>query len=149
MYRNATISGPAGSAEAGIRNKYALTGVIGEDAFEHFSGEIRYVYHRGETFLSSGSASGEIDAQSHTLTYDVLAHLTPRKSRIRVFAAGGAGAKYYDVTGAVPRPQPVPAIAGLTTRSQWKPAFDFGGGVKFRLSEHFTVRGDLRDYIAL
>uniref|UniRef100_Q01ZK8 Outer membrane protein beta-barrel domain-containing protein n=1 Tax=Solibacter usitatus (strain Ellin6076) TaxID=234267 RepID=Q01ZK8_SOLUE len=148
VYRNATIGGTVGSADAGIRNAYSVTGVVGEDLFEHFSGEVRYIYHAGSTFLQSGPAQGSVTGGSHTFTYDALLHLEPRKSRLRLFAAFGAGAKYYTTSGSTPKPQPVPAIAGLTTQSQWEPAFDFGGGVKYRVTDHLVVRGDLRDYIS-
>jgi len=144
-YKNASISGPGGTADAGVRNAYTVTGVANEDLFEHFSGEFRYIYHAGETFLQSGSAQGSVQARSHTVTYDILLHFKPRNNRIRPYLAGGVGAKYYETTGTVPRPQPVPAVAGLTTQSQWKPAFDFGGGVKVRVTDHVVVRGDARD----
>ena len=126
VYRNGTIDGAAGSATAGIRNQYAVTGAAGEDLFEHFSGEVRYVYQPGDNFLQSGSAQGSVQAYSHTFTYDALLHLNPRASKLRPYIAFGAGAKYFSTTGTLPKPQPVPAIAGLTTQSQWKPAFDFG-----------------------
>ncbi|MCU1232972.1 MAG: hypothetical protein JWP63_939 [Candidatus Solibacter sp.] len=148
-YRNGSISGTAGTATAGVRNQYAVTGMASEDLFEHFSGEVRYVYHPGDTFLESGAAKGSVEAYSHTFTYDVLFHFKPRESKVRPFVVGGAGAKYYSVTGTLPRPQPVPAIAGLTTRSQWEPAFDFGGGVKVRVAEHVVVSGFVRDYVSL
>jgi hypothetical protein len=149
VYRNATISGPAGSADAGIRNAYSVTGVVGEDLFEHLSGDIRYLYQAGNMFLQSGSARGEVSGYSHTFTYDALLHLNPRKSRFRPFAALGAGAKYFGTSGNTPKPQPAPAIAGLTTQSQWEPVFDFGGGVKYRVTDHLVVRGDVRDYISI
>ncbi len=149
VYRNGTISGAAGTATAGIRNQYAVTAAAGEDLFEHFSGEVRYVYQPGDTFLEAGSVKGSIAAYSHTFTYDAMLHLKPRASRMRPYAAFGAGAKYYGITGTTPRPQPLPAIAGLTTQSQWEPAFDFGAGVKFRVTEHFVVNGYVRDYVSL
>jgi opacity protein-like surface antigen len=149
VYHNATISGAAGTATAGIRNQYAVTAAAGEDLFEHFSGEVRFVYQPGDTFLESGAAKGSIAAYSYTFTYDALLHLMPRASRIRPYAAFGAGAKYFSVTGTIPKPQPAPAIAGLTTQSQWEPAFDFGAGVKFRVTEHLLLNGYVRDYIAL
>jgi outer membrane protein W len=148
VYRNATISGAAGSVDAGVRNAYSVTGVVSEDLFEHLSGEIRYVYQAGSTFLQSGSAQGTVSGSSHTFTYDALLHLKPRESRIRPFVAFGAGAKYYATSGNTPKAQPVPAIAVLTTQSQWEPAFDFGGGVKYRVTDHLVVRGDVRDYIS-
>ena len=148
-YRNSSITGSAGTAEAGIRNRYAVSGIVGEDPFEHVSGEVRYIYHPGDTFLKAGSSQGGVQALSHTMTYDILLHLKTRHSRIRPYAAAGAGAKFYDTTGALPKPQPAPGIAGLTTQSQWEPAFDFGAGVKFRVMNHVVVRGDVRDYISL
>jgi hypothetical protein len=148
-YRNGTITSSGGSANAGIRNHATVTGVVTEDLFEHFSGEFRYVYHGGDTFLSSGSAQGAVKAQSHVFLYDALIHLKPRTERIRPFVAGGFGAKYYDTTGTVPSPQPLPRIASLTNQSQWKPLFDLGVGVKLRIADHVVVSGDFRDYITV
>jgi Outer membrane protein beta-barrel domain len=147
VYHNGSIISSGGTADAGIRNRFVATGYAVEDLFQHFSGEVRYVYHDGDSFLSSGSIRGTVQAQSHTITYDAMYHFQPRGERIRVYVAGGVGAKFYDPTGPVPVPQPLPRIAGLTNLSQWKPAFDFGGGVRIRVKEHFSVRGDLRDYI--
>jgi ribosomal protein L13 len=49
----------------------------------------------------------------------------------------------------VPSPQPLPKIASLTNRSQWKPLFDLGAGVKVRIADHVVVSGDFRDYITV
>ena len=146
-YHNGSIISTGGTADAGIRNRFAVTGFVTEDLFDRFSGEIRYVYQDGDTFLKSGSVQGIVQAQSHTLTYDALIHFTQRGARIRPFVGGGLGAKYYNTTGPAPSPQPLPRIAGLTAQSEWKPVFDWGGGVRVRIVEHFTVRADLRDYI--
>jgi len=147
IYHNGTIISTGGTADAGIRNRFVATGYVVEDLYEHFSGEFRYVYHDGDSFLTSGSTTGTVQAQSHSFTYDALFHFTPRESRIRPYVAGGAGGKYYNTTGPAPVPQPLPKVAGLTTQSEWKPVFDFGGGVRIRLQEHISLRGDLRDYI--
>ena len=148
-YRNASITSGTTTADAGFRNTAVVAATASEDLYEHFSGEFRYVYHRGESFLESGSAKGEVKAQSHTFVYDALIHFRPRAERIRPFVAGGVGAKYFDTTGTVPSPQPLRNVALLTTQSQWRPVFDFGGGVKIRLVEHVVVTGEFRDYIAL
>jgi len=149
VYHNGSIISTGGTADAGIRNRFVVSGAIAEDLFEYFSGEVRYVYHDGDTFLQSGSTKGTVQAQSHTITYDALIHFKSRDSRIRPFVAGGVGGKYYDSTGPAPSPQPLPRIAGLTRQSQWTPVYDFGGGVRVRISQHFTVRGDLRDYLTV
>ena len=146
-YHNGSIISTGGTASAGVKNRFAASGYVSEDMYQHFSGEVRYVYHDGDTFLSSGGVLGTVQAQSHTFTYNMFVHAFPRKSRVRPFFGGGVGGKYYESTGPAPVPQPFPKIAGMTTRSQWKPAFDFGGGVRVRVTDHFTVRGDLYDYI--
>src|SRR5215471_19152280 len=89
IYHNASIISANGTAEAGIRNRFAATGYVTEDLFDRFSGEIRYVYHDGDSFLQSGSTRGIVQAQSHTLTYDALIQFRPRGERIRPFAGGG------------------------------------------------------------
>ena len=146
-YHNGTITSPAGSAGAGIRNHAVFTGVVTEDLFDHFAGEFRYVYQGGDTFLSSGPAAGGVQAQSHAVMYDALFHWKPRTARVRPFVAGGFGAKYYDTTGAEPTPQPLPKIASLLHQSQWKPLFDLGAGVKVRMADRVVVSVDFRDYV--
>jgi hypothetical protein len=146
-YHNGSITSSAGTATAGIRNRILATAVITENLYEHFSGEIRYVYNDGPTFLQSSGVSGDIRAQSHSFSYDMLAHLNPRESRIRPYLAGGVGARYYETTGRAPIPQPVPHIAALVPTTQWKALFNFGGGVKIRVTEHIIFRADLRDYL--
>jgi hypothetical protein len=149
VYHNGSIISSGGTADAGIRNRFTVTGYVTEDLFDRFSGEIRYVYQDGDSFLRSGSTQGLVQAQSHTLTYDALIQFKPRGARIRPFVGGGLGAKYYNTTGPVPVPQPLPRIALLTNQSQWKPVFDFGGGVRVQVHNHLTLRGDLRDYITV
>src|ERR1051326_2459713 len=96
VYHNGSIISSGGTADAGIKNRFTVTGYVTEDLFDPFSGEVRYVYHDGDTFLRSGSTQGIVQAQSHTLTYDALIHFKPRGARIRPYVAGGLGAKYYN-----------------------------------------------------
>ena len=105
----------------GIRNRFAAGVVFGEDLFNHLSGEIRYLYHDGHAFLSSGGVKADMQGQSHTLTYDLLFHLKDREHRMRPFFAAGGGAKGYVVAGPAPFPQPIPNIASLVTVDEWKP----------------------------
>ena len=131
----------------GIRNRFAAGVVFGEDLFNHLSGEIRYLYHDGHAFLSSGGVKADMQGQSHTLTYDLLFHLKDREHRMRPFFAAGGGAKGYVVAGPAPFPQPIPNIASLVTVDEWKPVISLGGGVRFRLYKNIILRGDFRDYL--
>ncbi len=147
VYRNGTIFAPGAKAQAGIRNRFAAGVVLGEDRFDYVSGEVRYLYHDGHPFLSSGGTKSDIQGQSHTFTYEMLFHLTNREHRFRPFFAGGAGAKDYVIAGPAPSPQALPGIASLVTKDEWKFVVSVGGGVKFRLHKHLLLRADFRDYI--
>ena len=147
VYRDVSINSAFGTATAGIRNRFVAGAVAGEDLYRHISGEIRYVYQDGDPFISMGNVRGNVQGQSHSLSYDVLFHLHDREAKFRPYFAAGIGAKYYRVTGPAPVPQPLPQVALLTTDSEWKVQYDFGVGVKYRLQRHVYLCADFRDYI--
>jgi len=147
LYRDVRVNGAGAEATAGIRNRFVAGAVVCEDLYEHISGEVRYLYHDGDPFLSAGGVRGNIQGQSHTFSYDLLFHVRPRDERFRPYVAAGAGAKYYRTTGPAPEPQPVPQIASLIHTSDWKLAIDLGVGVKYRWRRNVVVRAEFRDYI--
>lgn len=146
-YRNGTIYSAGGTAEAGIRNRFAAGIVIGEEISDHISGEFNYLYHDGHPFLQAPGVKADIQGNSHALTYQLLVHLNKREHRLRPFLTGGAGAKEYVIAGPAPFPQPIPQIASLTTNDVWKVVFTAGGGLKFRLSPHLLLRAEFLDYL--
>src|SRR3954471_15612100 len=46
------VNGRGEQAAAGIRNRFAAGAVITEDLYQHLSGELRYIYHDGDPYLS-------------------------------------------------------------------------------------------------
>ncbi|MBZ5593393.1 MAG: hypothetical protein LAP39_14215 [Acidobacteriia bacterium] len=146
LYRTASVYAPDGKATAGVRNRFALSGILGQDLFEHFSGEVRYVYQDGDPFLSARGSKANIQGQSHAIHYDMLAHFSPRESRIRPYMAVGLGAKWYVVSGPENPAQPLSDIAHLVHTNELKPLLTAGGGVKLRFGA-LLVRLDFRDYI--
>ncbi|HLK67966.1 MAG TPA: outer membrane beta-barrel protein [Bryobacteraceae bacterium] len=146
-YRDVRINSAGGTADAGIRDRFTVGGLVGEDLFSHISGEVRYLYQDGDPFLSLGGARGNIQGQSHTFSYDLLFHVYDRDRRFRPFVAVGSGGKYYRTTGPAPVPQPFPQIATLARVNEWQFVGDFGVGFKYRLHNHVMLRGDFRDYI--
>lgn len=147
VYRDGTIFGAAASAQAGIRNRFAAGWLVGEDLYEHFSGEIRYLYQDGHPFLATASVKSDMQGQSHAFHYDLLFHLTRRDRKLRPFLAAGVGVKGYIVAGPAPNPQALPNIASLVTRDEWKFLVAIGGGVKYRLHKNVVLRGDFLDYL--
>jgi hypothetical protein len=108
---------------------------------------MRYLYHDGDPFLSTGAVRGTIQGQSHAFSYDVLFQVRDRKARIRPYFAVGVGGKYYVTTGPAPVPQPMPKIGGLVATNQWRALFTGGGGVKVSITGHILMRVDFRDYV--
>jgi hypothetical protein len=147
FYRNGSVTGAAGTQEAGITDRFVAGGVLCEDLFEHFSGEVRYLYGDGHPFLSMPGFRTDMDGRTHTLTYDALLHFRRRAQRLRPFLAAGIGGKGYEATGPASSPRSAPQIGGLVHATQWTVVGDFGAGVKYRLHKNAVVRVEFRDYI--
>lgn len=146
-YRDATVTNPAGAAQAGFQAGAAGGVVIGEDLYHHLGGEFRYTYRSGALELKSGGSQATMDGQSHAFHYDLLWHATRKGSRVRPFAAGGGGIKWFRATGSEHAFQPLSNFAMLTKTSQNRGLITFGGGVKVALAKHTIFRADFRDYL--
>lgn len=147
IYKNGSVDAASGSATAGVRNRFAVGAQVTQDMYDHISGEMGYLYHDGDPFISNGTVQGNVQGQSHTLDYTVLFHAMPRSAKFRPYFLAGGGGKDYRVTGPPPNPQPLPKIVTLTNQSQWEFMAIVGGGVKYRLSPSFVIRAEFRDYI--
>jgi opacity protein-like surface antigen len=147
FYRNGTIISAAGTAQAGIRNRFAAGIILGDEFSKYVSAEFRYLYHDGHPFLQAPGVNSDIQGQSDALTGELLFHFKTREHRLRPFLAGGSGAKGYIIAGPEPFPQPIPQIASLTANDVWKVVFSVGGGVKFRPIQHMLLRAEFRDYL--
>ena len=147
FHRNGTIYSDSGTAQAGIRNRFAAGIILGDEFSNYVSAEFRYLYHDGHPFLQAPGVKSDIQGQSDALTGELLFHFKTREHRLRPFLAGGSGAKEYIIAGPAPFPQPIPQIASLTANDVWKVAFSVGGGVKFRLIPHLLLRAEFRDYL--
>ena len=147
IYRNGTIFSDSGSAQAGIRNRFAAGIILGDDFSDYVAAQFRYLYHDGHPFLQAPGVKADIQGQSDALTTELLFHFKKRDQRWRPYLAGGIGAKEYIVAGPEPFPQPIPQIASLTTNDVWKVVFTAGGGIKYRLIPHMLLRAEFLDYM--
>ncbi|MGA2599050.1 MAG: outer membrane beta-barrel protein [Bryobacteraceae bacterium] len=147
FYRDGSIFSSEGTAQAGIRNRFAAGIDLGYRLSEYVTAQFSYLYHDGHPFLQAPGVKAGIQGQSHALTMELQFHFKPRKSRLRPFLAGGTGAKDYVIAGPAPFPQPIPQIASLTTNDVWKVAFSVGGGVTYMLRPHMLLRAEFRDYL--
>jgi hypothetical protein len=88
-----------------------------------------------------------MNGYSNLLTYDLLVHMTRKDSRLRPYAAGGAGIKVYTGTTAQLITQPLTQFALLLPVTQVEPAISVGGGLKYQLARHILLRADFRTYM--
>lgn len=147
IYRAGTIFSSVGTAEAGIRNRFAAGIVLGDEFSPYVSGEFQYLYHDGHPFLQAPGVRADIQGNSDALTANLLFHFKTRKHPWRPFLEGGAGGKEYVIAGPEPFPQPIPQIASLTTNDVWKVVFSAGGGLKYTPRPHMLLRVEFRDYL--
>jgi hypothetical protein len=67
--------------------------------------------------------------------------MSPLSSRFSVYVVGGGGGGFFSY------PAVQTGILPLTSNEVSHGAVAFGGGVDFRLSRHFSLRLDVRDYV--
>src|SRR5579862_5033144 len=60
-----TVKGPSGSASTGLKNGVVIGGFVGDDTYDHWSGEAHYLYRFSDLKLSSGGASVDFGAHTH------------------------------------------------------------------------------------
>jgi opacity protein-like surface antigen len=147
FYRNGSIYSAEGTAQAGIRNRFAAGINLGYDFSKYVSAEFKYLYHDGHPFLEAPGVKVDIQGNSTALTLGLLFHFKDREHRLRPYVTGNVGSKGYIIAGPEPFPQPIPQIASLVDNDVWKVVFVPGGGVKYRLQKHVVVRGEFLDYI--
>jgi hypothetical protein len=143
-----TVKSPAGSANASLA-KGAVIGVFGgDDTYNYFSGEARYLYRYSDLRLSSGGTSVDFAGHTHIAEGVFLFHFRPRQSRIRPFIAAGGGVSVVVGTGTESAAQPLGKFAALTATRQTLPTADVGLGVKINLPHHLRLRLEADDYIS-
>ncbi len=86
-----TVKGPAGTANTGFNNGFAIGVYGGNDTYQYWSGEARYLYRQSDLKLSSGGTSVNFGGSSQLVTADFLVHFRPRESKIRPFILFGGG----------------------------------------------------------
>jgi hypothetical protein len=142
------VTGPSGSATTGFQTGVAAGAWLGQSISKHIGGEIRYNFMQSSLKLASGGTSTAFSGNTHAFYYDILIRTTRSKeSRAELFGAVGGGMKIFRGTGKEQAFQPLSQFAYLTKTQQVKPMLSVGGGVKFRLSPHMTLRTEVRDFV--
>lgn len=149
FYTSQTVTNSsAGSATAKIGTGLSASAWLGNNSSDVWGGEIRYDYQRGDLQLNSGGANASFGAQSHTIHYDFHMHFADRESKVRPFVAFGAGMKMFQGTGREVAAQPLSRVALLTKSTDIRPVISVGAGFKARLSDRWTLRGGVWNFMS-
>jgi hypothetical protein len=90
VYRDGTIYSASGTADAGIRNRFAAGILLADEFSNYVSAEFNYLYHDGRPYLQAPGVKADIQGNSDALTCGLLFHFK-REHRWWPFLAGGTG----------------------------------------------------------
>ena len=89
-----------------------------------------------------------LGARLRQFQFNPVFHFTPREARIRPFVTAGFGFDFFGVTDDARRQvgtgQFTPFKQVVNLESQFKPAFNYGGGVKAKMTDRIGLRFDIR-----
>lgn len=147
FYPANTITNGAATATIDTQNSIAGGLWLVQNMSKHWGGEVRLDYTRGDLELTSGSARAGFNSEAYAMHYEFQWSATAPSARIRPYLSAGAGVKYYRGIGTEVEFQPLSQFALLTKTNQLEALFTVGGGVKFRVTDHFGVRLEVHDYL--
>ncbi|MBI3680234.1 MAG: outer membrane beta-barrel protein [Acidobacteria bacterium] len=104
------------------------------NTWRYFGQEIGYGYNR--TQLREETSATQNGMAIHQGSYNLLAYATREGSKIRPFAAGGGHFNSYTP----------PGTSVTSGGANTKFGFNYGGGVKVKVSPIFAIRLDMRYY---
>jgi opacity protein-like surface antigen len=119
-----------------LRNGFRLGFRMTLNNWRFFGHEVGYAYNRTQFRVNDATSYTEYGTAIHQGFYNFLVYGTPEGTKVRPFLAGGGHFSNYVYPG-----YSVTSGGGST-----KFGFNYGGGVKFKVSELFLIRFDVRQY---
>jgi opacity protein-like surface antigen len=116
----------------------------------HWGGEFSYSYQNNTVTLSREGFSGspvELDGGVHHFFYNMIFNLTRyEKSKVVPFVTGGVGLAGYALSDEARAKAADPAGYGIGNLRPYEKrfAYNYGFGVKAKVTSHVGVRGDFR-----
>jgi opacity protein-like surface antigen len=99
--------------------------------------EFGYAYNRTQFRLNTeGQLQQEVGTAIHQGFYNFLVYATPEGTRVRPFVTGGV---HFNNTG-------FPGYSAVQGYGSTKYGYNYGGGLKVKLTDKFLIRFDVRDY---
>ena len=145
---------PAGSSNINLNFSYKDQWVYGGRfnllSRGHWGGEISYSYQTNTLTLSRENFTGipvKLDGGVHHFFYNMIFNLVPyEKSKVVPFVTGGVGLAAYALSDEARADAANPAVYGIGNLRPYEKrfAYNYGLGVKAKLTSRFGVRADFR-----
>lgn len=148
FYTNNDVKRPNGTVQASFGPGYAAGAFIGQEMGRRWGGEVRYLFQSNEAQLKGNGLKASFGAQTHTVHYNFLLHLTHSGAKVRPFVTFGAGLKQFRGTGSETVTQPLSDYALLTKSHDTVPVVALGVGIKLKLGAHSSIRIEFNDYLS-
>jgi hypothetical protein len=145
--RGLPIQGAPTDTSAGFQPGVAGGVLLGQDLYNHWGGEIRYLFEQRNPHVAFGGKTASFAGQAHVLYYDLIYNTRSREERVRPYLAVGGGMKLFRGTGAEQAYRPGMEYANLTRVQEMKPMLSVGGGVKWPVGKRMVLRFDVRDQV--
>lgn len=120
-----------------LTNGFRFAFRFGFNYKSHFGGEVGYAYNRTQLKYNDVQPAVEQGMAIHQGTFNAMAYGTREEARVRPFATAGVGFANY-----VP-----PGSSAASGGGSTKFGFNYGAGVKVKLSGFWGLRFDLRQYV--
>jgi len=143
------VSGAVGTATAGFQSGISVGAFVGQNLYNHFTGELHYAFMQSNLRLQSGGTEATFSGMAHVFHYDIVWHTNRKESRSQYYAAAGAGMKLFRGTGAEAAYQPLSQFGYFTKTQAIKPMATVAIGVRYALSPRVFVRTEFRDYVTV
>jgi opacity protein-like surface antigen len=96
--------------------------------------EFTYAWQRSKLKILGQEYGG---MSIHNIYYNFVLHATPEGSAVRPFITGGAGVSVFNP----------PGVSSLSGYGDNKFGYNYGAGLKFKVTDTYGVRLDVRDYV--
>jgi hypothetical protein len=147
-----------GQVNRGLGTKFADGGTAGVRAAWNFSKYVglEFAYNFMEnnvtlvTPVAPGLPSYSFGNRIHYFALNPVFNFTPRGSRVQPYLTGGVGAARFSPTDKAQSYAQQPAVDAIyqsaSLDTDMEVAYNYGGGIKFHLTDHFGLRFDARGF---
>lgn len=121
-------------AEYTVDDGIRIGGRLGLNTGDFIGHEFSYAFQRSKLDIldqSFGSMS------IHHIYYNFLLHAFPEGSVVRPFVTGGGGVSVFNP----------PGVSSFSGAGDNKFGYNYGAGIKFKMTESYGIRLDVRDHV--